>query len=108
MKQPSGAYSNLFDDDDFLTEEDQDMDAELQVTVLGFERLILSRSFRNLVQRLRNLPGASKLSSPDSIYFQRHLCQARSNLVVLPLTSVSAQAFMRYKLILGTCAACCT
>ena len=31
MKQPSGTYSNLFDDDDFLTEEDQDIDAELQV-----------------------------------------------------------------------------
>lgn len=35
MKQPSGAYSNLFDDDDY-TEEDQEMDADLQVTLPGF------------------------------------------------------------------------
>lgn len=35
MKQPSGTYSNLFDDDDFLTEEDGDMDSELQVLVLS-------------------------------------------------------------------------
>jgi hypothetical protein len=43
----SKAYSSLFDDDDFETEEDQDLDAELQVmspsqTPLDFLRQDLS------------------------------------------------------------------